>query len=256
MEHIKELMNLGLKDKEASVYLSCLELGPSPAQIIAKKAGVVRATTYVILEELMAMGLVTKYKEGKKTMFSAEAPRQLLRLLEKQEEVIREKQNDLEQILPELQMLTKAAGDKPSVRYFEGKEGLRAIRQEMVMYGHPGDIFYNFTPADHLTSVFPDDEDTHFPQRVAKQVFAKTLFTTHSESLKLHWLSKEHSKLTERRFVSPDKFPVSAGMTIYRDRIAIGSYTGKLFGVVIESEQMANMMRALFELAWENAQKD
>src|SRR3990167_6712494 len=86
MEHIKELMSLGLKDKEVVVYLSCLELGPSPAQVIAKKAGVVRATTYVILEELMNMGLVTKYKEGKKTMFSAEAPRQLLRLLERQEE--------------------------------------------------------------------------------------------------------------------------------------------------------------------------
>ena len=66
MEYIQELTNLGLKDKEASVYLSCLELGPSPVQPIARKAKVVRATTYVILESLMNMGLVTKFKEGKK----------------------------------------------------------------------------------------------------------------------------------------------------------------------------------------------
>jgi sugar-specific transcriptional regulator TrmB len=137
MEYIQELMNLGLKDKEACVYLSSLELGPSPAQNIAKKAGVVRATTYVILEELMQMGLVTKYKEGKKTMFSAEAPSQLLRLLEKEEEVIEQRQKELKDILPELQMLAKALGDKPSVRYFEGKEGLAAIRRDMVMYCRP-----------------------------------------------------------------------------------------------------------------------
>lgn len=254
MEFIQELTNLGLKDKEAAVYLSCLELGPSPVQPIARKAKVVRATTYVILESLMSMGLVTKYKEGKKTLFSAETPRQLLRLLERQQEAIHEKQQDLEAILPELQMLTKAAGDKPSVRYFEGREGLRAIRQEMIMYGRVGDTFYNFTPADHLTSVFPDNEDTYYPQRIAKGVYAKTLFTTTSESLKKSWLSKENSKFSERRFVSPEKFPVSAGMTIYRDRLAIGSYTGKLFGVVIESEQMTGMMRSLFELAWESAE--
>lgn len=255
MEFIQELMSLGLKDKQASVYLSCLQLGPSPAQHIAKKADVVRATTYVILEELMALGLVTKYKEGKKTMFSAEAPRQLLRLLEKQEEEIQEKQNDLEQILPELQMLTKAAGDKPSVRYFEGKEGLRAIRQEIIMYTRSEDILYNFTPMDHLRGVFAREEDTYYTQRIAKGISAKTLFTAESNKVKTEWFSLPSGGKTEIRFVPPHKFPVPAGMTIYRDRIAIGSYTGKLFGVIIESQQMANMMRAMFELAWDSASK-
>ena len=66
MEYIQELTSLGLKDKAAAVYLASLEIGPSPVQPIAKKAKVVRATTYVVLEELMQMGLVTKYKEGKK----------------------------------------------------------------------------------------------------------------------------------------------------------------------------------------------
>lgn len=255
MEYIQELTSLGLKDKEAAVYLSCLELGPSPVQPIAKKAKVVRATTYVILEALMNMGLVTKYKEGKKTLFSAEAPHQLLRLLERQQEAIQEKHRDLEMILPELQMLTKVTGDKPSVRYFEGKEGIRAIRQEMLMYCRPGDTFYNFTPADHLIAVFPDDEDTHSPQRVARQIFSKTLFTTHSEKVKKEWISSSNRILGERRYISPDRFPVPAGMTIYKDRIGIGSYTGKLFGVVIESEQMADMMRSLFNLAWQAAEK-
>ncbi len=253
MEYITELTNLGLTDKEAAVYLSCLELGPSPVQPVAKKAKVVRATTYVILDSLMKMGLVTKYKEGKKTLFSAEPPQQLLRLLERQEEVIEEKHRDLEGILPELQMITKASGDKPSVRYFEGKEGLRAIRQEIVMYARSTDVVYNFTPADHLLGVFPDDEDTHYAQRVAKHIPAKTLFTTTSDKRKKEWLTSKG--LTERRFVSPEKFPVPGGMTIYRDRVGIGSYTGKLFGVIIESEQVADMMRVIFELAWESAEK-
>lgn len=255
MEYIQELTNLGLTDKEAAVYLVCLELGPSPVQPIARKAKVVRATTYVVLDSLMKMGLMTKYKEGKKTLFSAETPRQLLRLLERQEDTIQEKQHDLELILPELQMLIKASGDRPSVRYFEGKEGLRAIRQEILMYVRSSDTLYNFTPADHLLAVFPDDEDTHYAQRLSKGIVAKTIFTTRSEKIKKEWFADTKNTLTERRFVSPEKFPVPAGMTIYRDRVGIASYTGKLFGAIIEGEQVATMMQVLFTLAWESAEK-
>src|SRR3989344_5264658 len=255
MEYIQELTSLGLKDKAAAVYLASLEIGPSPVQPIAKKAKVVRATTYVVLEELMQMGLITKYKEGKKTLFSAEAPHQLLRLLERQQEEIQEKKREVESILPELQILTKAAAGKPSVRYFEGKEGLRAILQEVLMYARSGETVYNFTPADHMQGVFPKEEDTYYTQRIAKGIIAKTLFTTRLDRVKKEWLSRKTQQLTESRFVPPERFPVSAGMTMYRDRIAIGSFTGKLFGVIIESQQMVDMMKVLFDLAWDSAEK-
>ena len=129
----KELKKLGLKDKEAAVYVACLQLGPSPVQQIARKAKVVRATTYVVLEALQHQGLVTHFKDEKKTLYSAEPPRQLMRLLEKDREVIDEKQQELEQILPELQILMKAAGGKPSVRFYSGREGIHAMRQEIIM---------------------------------------------------------------------------------------------------------------------------
>lgn len=254
MEFITELKKLGLKDKEAAVYLSCLELGPSPVQTIARKSKVVRATTYVVLEALMQLGLVTKFKEGKKTLFSAEPPRQLKRLLEKQEEDLKERQDELDDVLPELQMLIKAAGGKPSVRYFEGKEGLRAMRQEIVMYTTRDDMIYNFSPADHLVAVFAESESSYYQQRLAKGLRSRTLFTTKSEKVKRDLLADKAQQLNERRFVSPDMFPSTSGMTIYKDRIAIGTFVGKLMGVVIESEPMADMMRRLFDLAWLGAE--
>lgn len=250
MKFEAELKRLGLADKEVAVYLACLQLGPSPVQAIGRKAKVVRATTYVILESLMQQGLVTTYKEGKKTLFSAEPPRQLLRLLEKQEEEIREKKHDLERILPELQIITKAEGT-PSVRYFEGKEGLHAIRQEIVMYSRSGDVIYNFTPSDHLAAVFPDNESTYYQQRLAKGIRSQTIFTTKSSRLAKLLLSPEQFKSAERRFVPSEIFSSTSGLTVYRDRIAIGNFVGKLMGVVIESAPMADMMRQLFNLAWQ-----
>lgn len=250
MEFVKELKKLGLKDKEASVYLACLELGSATAQQISRKAHVVRATTYVELESLMKMGLVTKYKEGKKTLFSSEPPRQLTRLLEKQQSELSVKQEELGALLPELQMLMRSSDEKPSVRYFEGKEGLRAMRQEIVMYCQSDDVIYNFTPSDHLDAVFPENEEVYYRQRLAKGLRSKTIFTTKSKALKEKLLSPDYLKRSERRFISPAEFPSTSGMTVYRDRIAMGTFTGKLMGVVIESSPMADMMRRIFELAW------
>lgn len=249
-----ELKKLGLKDKEASVYLASLELGPSPVQRIARKAKVVRATTYVVLEALMNRGLVTKYKEGKKTLFSAEPPRQLLRLLEKEQEAILDKQAEFEKILPELQVLMRSAADRPSVRFFSGKEGLHAMRQEILMHTNPGEEVLNFTPADHLIGVFPDNDNTYLAQRKGRRIYAKTIFSTKSETLKKRWLTSV-DKYNARRFVSPEDFPTPSGMTIFKDRIAIGSFAGKLMGVIIENQTMADTMRRLFNLAWLGAEK-
>lgn len=244
----KELKKLGLKDKEIAVYLACLELGPSPVQRISRKAKVVRATTYVVLESLAHMGLVAQYKEGKKTLFSAEPPRQLVRLLEKQRGEIEEKQRDLERLLPELQVLMKSSGDRPVVRYFAGREGLRTMRHEMIMYTQPGDTWYSFTPVDHLDALLREDEDSYYKQRVAKRIKSRTIFTTRSPQLREQMLAD--TKLSERRFVHYELFPSASGMTIFRDRIAIGSFTGNVGGVIVESAPMADMMRRLFELAW------
>lgn len=256
MEFVTELKKLGLKDKEAAVYLACLELGSAPVQQIGRKAKVVHATTYVILEQLMKMGLVTRFDQGKKTMFSPEPPHQLLRLLEKEQEQIQERQEELKGILPELNMLLKTSGnERPSVRYFEGKEGLRAIRQEIVMYVKPGDMIYNFTPSDYLNSIFPTEEEVYYQQRVAKRIHSKTIFTTSSEQVRKKLLSESYTQLSERRYVPPTEFPATSGMTIFGDRIAIGTFTGKLMGVVIESKSMADMMKAMFQLSWQGAEE-
>jgi sugar-specific transcriptional regulator TrmB len=245
-----ELKKLGLKDKEAAVYLACLELGSAPVQKISRKARVVRATTYVVLNSLAQKGLVTQFKEGKKTLFSAEPPRQLMRLIEKQEENLQEEKNGLAILLPQLQTLMKAGQGIPFVRYFEGLEGLQVMRQEMVMYSSHGDTWYNFSPMDHLVAVFGRGQLLYVAQRAAKGIRSKTIFTTKSEKLKEEILADAADELSERRFVSSQDFPSASGMTIFRNRIAVGSFIGKIGGVIIESDEIADMQRHLFELAW------
>ena len=125
-----KLKELGLAEKEAKVFLASLELGSSAVQEIAKKAEINRATTYVIIEKLMKKGLMSSVEKGKKTFFQTEDPKRLLKLLEEQEESLKRKEEEFKKYLPELETLFNIAEEKPKVRFFEGKEGLIAIRED------------------------------------------------------------------------------------------------------------------------------
>ena len=72
-----QLKNLGLSDNEAKVYTAMLELGPATVLEISAKAGVNRPTTYVQVESLKKMGLVSTQTKGKKQLFIAQSPEQL-----------------------------------------------------------------------------------------------------------------------------------------------------------------------------------
>lgn len=247
------LKDIGFSDKEVAVYLALLELGSSAVQPIARKAKVARPTTYLVLEKLLKQGLATRYVEGKKTVFTAESPRQLIQLVEREEQRIKDKRFEVEEALPALQAIIKAGVGKPTVRYFDGIEGLRAMRREMLMYCRTGkDIWHNLTHADYLLAIFGEDEHLYGRQRAAKGVWAKTVFTTSSDELKKSILASAKQELSERKFVTPKKFQSTSGMTIYRDRIAIGTFAGNIGGVIIESSSMAEMMRHVFLLTWES----
>ena len=61
----RELVEIGLNEKEAKVYLASLELGQSAVQGISSRSGVNRATTYFIIEGLTAKGLISSFHQGK-----------------------------------------------------------------------------------------------------------------------------------------------------------------------------------------------
>jgi len=126
-----ELRKLGLKAKEVSVYLAALELGWSPVQKIAQKAGVSRPTAYEVIRGLIKKRLMRQVKRkgvirGEKTFFAAESPDKLLRLLRIQKREVEEKEREFIRIISALQSKHYLAGQS-EIRTYEGKEQLKVL---------------------------------------------------------------------------------------------------------------------------------
>src|SRR3990167_2881613 len=128
----EKLKNLGLSENEAKIYVAMLELGPSVVVEIARKSQINRPTTYVQIESLKKKGLISTQAKGKKQFFIAESPDKLELLIDNELKNIEEKKNELNNFLPELLNLFNASGQRPHVKFFEGKEGVSALLKEFL----------------------------------------------------------------------------------------------------------------------------
>lgn len=246
------LEKLGLSEKEAKVYLAALELGASSVQKIAQKAKINRATTYVILESLKKKGLTTSYEQGKKTFFSAEPPQRLELLVKNLEQEVNEKKSELVDILPQLKAIFNSSGNKPRVKFYEGKEGIVASRIESDSKLKPGTKIYAFNNLDLLFSTIADVEE-NAQNRAKRDNPIDVIYTREAGPLKNANSTKEKRKT---RFIPKDKFPFRATISIVPGiQVRIATYEDQYMGVIIEDSTIANAMKAIWDLAWEAAEK-
>jgi sugar-specific transcriptional regulator TrmB len=246
------LLKIGLSEKEAKVYLATLELAEDTAQNIAKKSGVNRATTYVILEKLMTSGLVSSIERAKKTMFISESPQELINILELQKREIDAKKKYLDEAMTQLQAIYNAKGDKPIVRYFEGADGLEALDR----YGHDqfkeGSEVLGITPIDIVEEQFPSRRKAAVNDRVKRRIKSRMIYTHKGGVIPGYVNEKE---LREGIYLPRDVFPIDITISIYPEwGVKFYNFDPKNhFGVLLQSPNIARNLKKVFELAWEGA---
>lgn len=245
----KDLEQFGLSEKKAKVYLASLEMGPATAAQIAQKAKINRATTYVEIESLMKIGMMSTFEQNKTTLFSAESPASLKRLVAQKEEQLKVQLSSLDKLLPGLVQMYDYAGEKPKVRFFEGKEGLLTMQEDFLKTKDKKiEAIYNVDDYNKIFSI--EEQRKYYQTRTNKKIYARVLYNR-----KAGLFEKISDKLTDARFIPNNLFPFSSDLSIYGNRIAIASLQGKLIGVIMESKEMASTLQSLFNLCWEAAEK-
>lgn len=246
---ISELKHLGLSEKESSVYLAALELGPIPVQDISHKAKVNRATTYVMIESLSSRGLMSTFVKGKKRFYVAESPDRLMSILSVQKNEIEEKQNELTKALPMLMALYNSEGAKPQIRYLEGREGVQTIRA--IFEGLSGEFLQIVPIDDILGSTDLQEGHSEHKSRLnrSKAPHRILAITSSPEKADTHSVG-----IGEHRYVSSKEFPLHAEISVRENHVFLFSYKSTVLSVVIVSKEISDAVRVLFNLAWKGAE--
>ena len=245
---VEKLRQFGLDEKQISVYLSLISLGPSPVRVISAKSGVNRGTTYDILKALIKDGLVSYYqqygRESKKQYFVAEPPEKIVSAIEKRMTDLSTLKESVKARLPELDALYEKSGAKPVSKYYEGSLGLRIILQDVIatMTKSKEKKYFVYSSADirdYLYKAYPNFNRERLKAKIEVSAIAigKGGETVGLDQRK--WMSKEHSSPTY--------------ILIYDGKVAMISVdnNNNPLGVMIEDNNIYQTQRIVFEFIWD-----
>ena len=121
---ITQLVEFGLSDKEAKVYLALLELEVAGVTEVAETANINRSSTYVVLSSLKKKGLVSTSEDKKIQHYIAVSPEMLFREAEDRANQAEKIKKTIDNIIPELKALHKDTKQRPKIKIFEGEKGI------------------------------------------------------------------------------------------------------------------------------------
>jgi sugar-specific transcriptional regulator TrmB len=241
MEIRDSLKQLGFVDKKADVWLACLELGSATVIEIAKKAGIKRTTAYDILMDLVQRGLVSETSKGKRRLFVGEDPEKIKKDLQRKEQIFSD-------ILPMLKSVYNVRGVKPKIRFYEGIEGLKETYNDTLKY--TGEMLA-FASEDVVKTLGNDWAYGYIKKRVKNELRVRAIMPA-SEIISKGYFARDSEHLRTSKLIDPKKYPFSMEINIYgHSKVSLMSSKEQL-GLVIESTEIYNTMKLIFELIWDN----
>lgn len=240
---LRILESIGLTEAQAKLYFAGLHLGSAPASEYAKATAINRITAYNMLEEMVHAGRFTLLKKMRGKWYSPVAPEYLA-------VEARKNADALQRSLPELRSLQGTKERKPHVRFFEGWEGVRHIYDDKLTA--KGEIL-NFANSAVVRNVWPEYDDEYVAERVKRGVHLRGIAPDDPTGKKVH--GEDRKKLREIRLVPAKDFDFTNEISIYDSKVAICSFASapEMFGVIIESREVAETQRQIFEMAWRYA---
>jgi sugar-specific transcriptional regulator TrmB len=244
---ITQLEKIGLKEKEAKVYISLLKEGPSLANQLAKQTNIIRSSIYDYLEVLVEKGFISYTIKAGKKYFQAVNPDKILDNFKEQKE---RQESELKDIIPELNKLNLSSTKKANVEVFEGKEGMKTAMsyilkerpKEILIYGSSG-VGYKLLPyfLEHWHN-----------ERIKLKIPIRIIYNKTPEA-KERIKNGPSLKLSKIRFFPIESVSLTGTIT-YNNSVLITMWNLESpLAILIKSEEISKSYKENFEILWKTA---
>lgn len=250
---VRVLTKLGLKDKEALVYIACLEFGSFiSASQLARKTSINRVSIYSIAKQLAKKALLRSSKINDKICYYARPINIILQELQKQKE----------KIDAQCKLLTKTATffnnidnqetiKKQMIDYFFGYDSIKDFYKKLPWEG----IHYSIFSPESITKIFGNNifwgtgSINKLRSLQGKEIISRTEHCSYYDNLEnnkkiphLQCAEVNNGLLLTDTIIFPDKFVVIINLD-----------ENNLHGVKINCQTLISSYMRIFESMWKNA---
>ncbi|MBU0458209.1 hypothetical protein KJ652_00840 [Patescibacteria group bacterium] len=245
------LKSFRLTSKEIKIFLKVLELGSQPASNISRVCEMPRNTVRSILDGLVKKGLMVKTRRANTQYYATEKKENIIRALKhkklRYEEEI-ENQIDLLESYGDELSVRHWAKSRPKITFYEGTAGLEKVYEDTLTAKNG---LKSWASYDALLDVMPEYFENYFKRRAKKGIPMRSIHPDSPASRAGQ--KRDDQELRHSALVPMDKFNWSPEIQVYNNKINITSWQEKL-GIIIESEEIADAFRTIFDLSFEAAE--
>ncbi|MEK7184726.1 MAG: hypothetical protein AAB683_01145 [Patescibacteria group bacterium] len=128
-------------------------------------------------------------------------------------------------------------------------EGLKHVYEDTLT---SSEAIRAYATVDDMHNALPNYFPEYYKRRAQKNISIRAIVpeTPTARERKVH----DSEEKREIAFIPADKYYFSPEINIYDNKVMIASWKEKL-GIVIESEEIADAMKKIYELAWAEARR-
>lgn len=246
---LKILKKLGLSDGEIKVYQALLELGETTINNIHEKIGIDRRNIYDILNKLIEKGLISYIESNKKRSFKVSNPDKLISYIHEKKSNLDNIEKEIDVLIPDMQQIFNLNKEEFRAETFKGKEGLKAVWDDMLNYKEIFWIGSGMYVPDKFPAYFKDWNKRRLQRKV------KSFHLYRNEKRNDVEKYPDKNIFTDCRFLPPEFSGNPTFTTIYGDKVANTLIGENIFVFVIESKELAENYRKYHKYLWDKVAK-
>lgn len=240
------LLQFNLDEREILTYKTCLQYGHQSAGQLAHNTGIKRPSVYVILDRLIEKGFIREDESQSTKRFFASSPRQVLTLLQNQEDLFKRQVSEWEELIPELEAIQKKDFQAPRVKFFRGEDSIARTYEEAVK----STVFRGIVNPTNIQDVFEEyfwniAEALSKGKKDARDIVVDC-------ALARDYKKRYENEHLQIRLISPEQNIMSDTM-ILDDKVFLLSFEEHEMMVLdIESPAIAHSQLIMFNALWES----
>lgn len=248
--YTETLQGLGLARNEARIYETLIKEGILSIGEIATHSGINRRNVYDSINRLTEKGLVFELIEKEGSRFEAVNPEKLM-------EIVKEKENTLAGVLPDLMKMYDKQSFGEAVYIYKGIEGYKNYMRDILRVGQ--DVYSiggKGTWADDRLKSFSVPFVDELQKKGLKMYI---LYEADVKKIKNDTLDVLKKKMVCRYL--PKEYSTSVVLDIFGNRtlifsnLAKGDFDEEASFTVIVNQQIANAFRVWFQALWAISKK-
>lgn len=250
---LKQLVDTGLEEIEANIYLHLLENGPRTHLQLSRETNIDRSKIYRFVEKLMKKNLLEESNDAWGKKLKAAKPNNIEILIQKEEDLFKLRKENIPTLINDLNTLPAYAEREFEVKYYRGQEGLRQMLWNQLSAKKEIIAFSYKNRNDMVGKIYAEKIRTEQIERKIK------LYEIENEvDQGDFWYTNvsDFKKFYKSCYISPRVLKIKQYIAIFNDTVSIANWiNNEEIGFEVTNSIYSKMQKQIFWKFWEILEK-